>query len=340
MYLWQAMEVMTSIILFTLILFRIDRVAISYQNALFFVFVTSSLIIALFFSNNIYETVIAIFKILTLISIVYFVSNNVKISIYIFIIFSLLTVIVTTLYDGYSKSSVIPTALFFVLIKLLNGKGNLKELNYKEILILILFIFLDFFQGILISSRTTIIISMLSLMVLPTLYVRKWLSRMLIFAPCIYIGVLSFYYLFSMVNNIPQTISNIERSSMIYWCVSNFSHYLFYGPGVDVFKNGAENFMFSSFRRIPPNDPHSPFLMIFVSCGFLNTIIIYIYYSRLVLSFSRLYHHVFPMLILIYCSVEISLQTYSSDTRILLGVLLGVTLSLNRNNQKNHTIIN
>ncbi len=122
------------------------------------------------------------------------------------------------------------------------------------------------------------------------------------------------------------SISNVERSSMVMWCVDNINNYWFKGPGVNNFIDGASLYMYGDLLRETPNDPHSVFLKIFVSSGTIIMLIIIYLLLKLILMSVKNNLNLDLFVIFLVIILGVSMGTFSADTRIIVGLSLGILL--------------
>jgi len=312
---WNYGEVFFIVFLFFKIISTPQKIVFNLKKAIIaLVFVVIVLIQSYFTGFDVIKVSLIIFY-----AYAAYIFPRYTLKLYLYIYFSVL--LLNVFFQDFSKANqfdfVFISALFFVL------KGKF-EFNKQVVIFFIVVFLLEFLQSYLFSSRSHLLYAFLALIYFIFPFIRNMYVKAFPYFPFAYILIMTFYYIYAIELGLPITISNVERSSMIYWCVSNLQEFLIFGPGADAFIEGSKNSMFSGFHRITPNDPHSVFLFCFVTLGSVLTLILVAFYLHFLSKFKVLSFSPILMSIYLYLVLLLSVATFTSDTRIALGLSIGV----------------
>ena len=276
-------------------------------------------------------------------------TDVIKIAIYFYLIFLsykfpsigtkllLLMLIVFTLFNlfsyGYNnKLSAIPFILIISLISIVKPRH---EMSKQMLLIFLLFVMLELLQSVLFHYRGSFILACVSLLyfVFRSKYKKHLISVVCIFPVLYILGMLCYSFLLVAGYDLPVSISNIERSSMVLWGAYNYSDYLIIGPGQEVFQNiGGKYKLIFGFSDEIPSDPHSFIIEIFILSGGLVSVICYLLFIIKVNKINRIindgYHYF--MFIAIPLFLTFSMFPFNAHSRVITAVLFGLILSLPR----------
>ncbi|MGV5001028.1 hypothetical protein ACN2AK_08385 [Shewanella xiamenensis] len=250
-----------------------------------------------------------------------------------FILLFLLTVY-GLLFEGYKKTTQIEFVFLYIIFFLSVNLNTLNEnkLNYK---LLACFFLFELVQGLYFSSRTTIVFSLLFIFFLlaPTSSKRK-ICYSMVFLPFFYIGGMVGYYTFAEKYQLVISASNVERASMVTWCINNLPNFIFFGPGVDAFIDGASSYQFSGIRSVVPNDPHSVLMRIFIVSGTFFSACFYLIFIWPLRRLSVVNIHPFLFVLYLKVMLFLSMGTFSAGVRLIAGTGIGVLLYVLSTNKK------
>ena len=264
-------------------------------------------------------------KVILVVLYVFLVYNFPKFAIKVFILIYT-SVIASNIFilGEFSKANQYDFIVIFTLFLISKDKLNLSKGVILSYFVLIVF---ELMQSFYFSSRSNLLfLFMLLFGLFSSNIVRSNTCRFLPYIPAVYIGVMYFYYVSAFTYNLPITLSNVERSSMIAWCIENFTNYIFIGPGDSIFIEGAKNMMFAGLSRDTPNDPHSVFLRLFVSLGAIVSSLIFALFFKITRKFRVIFKSPVLMVIYINMIIVLTLGTFTADTRVLIGLFTGVLM--------------
>ena len=228
--------------------------------------------------------------------------------------------------SGYQKTTQIGFVFICTIFFLAKNYAQLQH-RKTGFTILMIFILLEAMQGMYFSSRTTAVFSILLLFYLLFLPIKiqQKCNYWLVYLPFIYICGMAIYYKYAESYGLALSLSNVERSSMIMWCVDNLGKYFFVGPGVDSFIEGATAYKFGGIMGETPNDPHSVLMRIFITSGSLSCCLFFLFYIR-PLRYLSLIKTLNPYVFILYLKVMLllALGTYNASTRVIVGIGIGV----------------
>jgi hypothetical protein len=259
-------------------------------------------------------------------------------------LFLLILIVLTTIdiyINGYdSKLSAIPFILIFSLLPYIIGIKRNSSIKLR--MFFLIFVILELAQGILFDYRGSIIAGLFALLFLAaTVKYRRRLVKIFCFFPVIHIvGMSSFLFLLALGYDLPLTLSNIERSSMVSWGVSNFMDYLLIGPGQSVFQTYAgELKTLYGFTDNIPSDPHSFIFQIFIFGGGSLAIVSYVFLVTKIIKINRIiepqfHYYLFAVLPLF---ITFTLHPFSADSRLVVAVSFGLILSLLKGSKLNQS---
>ncbi|EFA9054883.1 O111 family O-antigen polymerase, partial [Escherichia coli] len=192
----------------------------------------------------------------------------------------------------FDKFSSFPFTFFILLFYLFRlGIGNLPVYKNKKFYALIfLFILIDIMQSLLINYRGQILYSVICILILVfKVNLRKKIPYFFLMLPVLYVIIMAyigFNYFNKGVTFFEPTASNIERTGMIYYLVSQLGDYIFHGMGtLNFLNNGGQYKTLYGLPSLIPNDPHDFLLRFFISIGVIGALV---YHSIFFVFFRRI----------------------------------------------------
>ena len=237
----------------------------------------------------------------------------------------------------FDKFSSFPFTFFILLFYLFRlGIGNLPVYKNKKFYALIfLFILIDIMQSLLINYRGQILYSVICILILVfKVNLRKKIPYFFLMLPVLYVIIMAyigFNYFNKGVTFFEPTASNIERTGMIYYLVSQLGDYIFHGMGtLNFLNNGGQYKTLYGLPSLIPNDPHDFLLRFFISIGVIGALV---YHSIFFVFFRRisflLYERNAPFivvscLLLLQVVLIYTLNPFDAFNRLICGLTVGV----------------
>ncbi len=324
--LWLFGEIFFIIVLTVFLFFNYEKAK------LFKKYIYISIFALLIVSSNILLVDFDSVKIIVFFYMIYlsytFPSTAAKLYLLILIILTMVNIYI----NGYnSKLSAVPFIIMASLWPYIIGAKH--NISIKFRILLVGFVILEIVQGMLFNYRSSIIMGLFALLFLAiNVKYRRYLVKVFCLFPVIYIaGMLSFVFLLTLGYDVSVTSSNIERSSMVLWGVTNFMDYLLIGPGGLVFQEyGGELKELYHLSRDIPSDPHSIILQMFILGGGMLAIASYAFLVIKVIKINRIiepqfHYYLFAALPLF---LIFAMHPFNADSRLTVAVLFGCILSL------------
>ncbi|WGO83640.1 hypothetical protein [Arsenophonus apicola] len=273
----QTLFSIVEIVLFTFSFFtalvRLPLIKINSKQIIISLFTIIIISIGFYTTDGDYH--IGLLKVILFFSFIYLGYEYKKAAVWIVVII-LLTNSAMSYFSNWKldKFSAIPISFIALLIT----SFYVKSKNIKYLLITLIII--DIIQNIYTEYRGQLLYCFLILFCITfNISIYKKISSLFLITCVGYIVTLYFIGLsyFSLQETIlPPTASNIERSSMIYWCINSIPNYLFNAPTVQVFQENAGVYktIYSMSSHIP-NDPHNFLLMLYIFLGFFPATIFF-----------------------------------------------------------------
>ncbi|EEX6025036.1 O111 family O-antigen polymerase [Escherichia coli] len=237
----------------------------------------------------------------------------------------------------FDKFSSFPFTFFILLFYLFRlGIGNLPVYKNKKFYALIfLFILIDIMQSLLINYRGQILYSVICILILVfKVNLRKKIPYFFLMLPVLYVIIMAyigFNYFNKGVTFFEPAASNIERTGMIYYLVSQLGDYIFHGMGtLNFLNNGGQYKTLYGLPSLIPNDPHDFLLRFFISIGVIGALV---YHSIFFVFFRRisflLYERNAPFivvscLLLLQVVLIYTLNPFDAFNRLICGLTVGV----------------
>ena len=236
-------------------------------------------------------------------------------------------------FDKYNR---IP---FFLIAAIVVAVFDFETKTKKEVTVVLALFALSLVTAVEYQSRTEILSLFLFLFVL--LFsgrAKSSLINVVIALPIAYIVFSFLYYQLADIYDLEVSISNVERSTMIFWGVENFFsfEYLLKGPGREAFQIESMRYLFHNVKDEVATDPHSMIVNTFISMGSIGTALISITYFYLLFSIKKRNLKPVDVYLLVKLSFVVSLATFSAENRVLSAILLGYLMSLNMQRESGH----
>ncbi|EHL0210551.1 O111 family O-antigen polymerase, partial [Escherichia coli] len=207
--------------------------------------------------------------------------------------------------------------------------------NKKFYALIFLFILIDIMQSLLINYRGQILYSVICILILVfKVNLRKKIPYFFLMLPVLYVIIMAyigFNYFNKGVTFFEPTASNIERTGMIYYLVSQLGDYIFHGMGtLNFLNNGGQYKTLYGLPSLIPNDPHDFLLRFFISIGVIGALV---YHSIFFVFFRRisflLYERNAPFivvscLLLLQVVLIYTLNPFDAFNRLICGLTVGV----------------
>jgi len=285
-----------------------------------------------FYSQGIIEGFLYLSKLLSLVFIFYLAYLKPRM-VLCFVALALISLfIIQWMSVGYGKTNQFPIiVLSLIAISWVSSKDI--RIRYSGKLILFL-LFVTVLQSIEVDSRTGIVIVLIVLLLLMLKKYKKVLFGLLVLLPFIYLVMMAFIgFLYDGGTHLlPPTISNLERSLMLYHLANNA--YLFpFGINQELMTGMVNESMlnygwkgYSSTRM----DPHSFVAYLFMYSGWLGIWVFVVLQFQFFRYFIKVNNSVFILLIFPVAHSIISITLHPPDTihRIAVVALFGAILRL------------
>ena len=236
-------------------------------------------------------------------------------------------------FDKYNR---IP---FFLIAAIVVAAFDFETKTKKEITVFLVLFALSLVAAVEYQSRTEILSLFLFLFVLLLSgRAKSSLINVVIALPIAYVVFSFLYYQLADIYDLEVSISNVERSTMIFWGVENFFsfEYLLKGPGREAFQIESMRYLFHNAKDEVATDPHSMIVNAFISMGSIGTALISITYFYLLFSIKKINLKPMDVYLLVKLSFVVSLATFSAENRVLSAILLGYLMSLNMQRENGH----